>query len=112
MHEGKQIDVARFVDNVAKKKGWRLNRDAEFLQSLIEGLQANLERLGYLQCPCRLSWDDREQDKDILCPCIYAIEDIAEFGHCFCSLFLSPEFAELGEEPASIPERRPEQLFP
>jgi ferredoxin-thioredoxin reductase catalytic subunit len=112
MNNANSIDVSQFVHNVAKNKGWHLNGDAEFLQSLIEGLEMNLQRLGYLQCPCRLSWDDREKDKDILCPCVYAADDIAEYGHCFCSLFLSPEFAALRTEPASIPERRPENLFP
>ncbi|PKL21232.1 MAG: ferredoxin:thioredoxin reductase [Spirochaetae bacterium HGW-Spirochaetae-4] len=112
MGDAKTIDVGQFVHNVAKNKGWSLNGDAEFLQSLVEGLEMNLQRLGYLQCPCRLSWDDREKDKDILCPCVYAADDIAEYGHCFCSLFLSPEFAALGTEPVSIPERRPENLFP
>ncbi len=61
----------------------------------------NLQRLGYYQCPCRLSWDDRTKDQDIICPCVYAHDDIAEFGHCFCSLYLSEEFDRSGEEPAA-----------
>ncbi|MDD3822993.1 MAG: ferredoxin-thioredoxin reductase catalytic domain-containing protein [Sphaerochaetaceae bacterium] len=112
MSETQRIDVSRFVRNVATKKGWVLNQDPDFLASLIEGLEANLLRLGYLQCPCRLSWDDPKKDKDIICPCIYAGEDIAQYGHCFCSLYLSEEFARSAAEPASIPERRPEHLFP
>lgn len=112
MPEHRKIDVARFVRNTALRRGWELNRDEEFLGSLIEGLEANLGRLGYLQCPCRLSWDDRVKDRDIICPCAYAEADIAEHGHCFCSLFLSHACAESNEEPSSIPERRPAELFP
>lgn len=112
MSDGRRVDVPQFVHNVAAHHGWELNRDAEFLRFLVEGLESNVERLGYLQCPCRLSWDDREKDKDIICPCMYAPDDIAEYGHCFCSLFLSPEFAAKDVEPTSIPERRPEELFP
>lgn len=112
MPEQSAIDVRRFVHNVALKRGWELNRDEEFLSSLIEGLEANLARLGYLQCPCRLSWDDRQRDRDIICPCDYAEADIAEHGHCFCSLFLSHAYAARGEEPTSIPERRAPERFP
>lgn len=107
-----KVNVREFVYKTAKYKGWEVLGEGEFLDSLIEGLESNLERLGYLQCPCRLSWDDREKDRDIICPCVYAQEDIDQWGHCFCSLFLSSEFALKGEEPSSIPERRDESLFP
>lgn len=106
------MDVRQFVHNVADKRQWKLNRDEDFLDMLVEGLQANLERLGYLQCPCRLSWDDRQKDKDIICPCVYAADDIAEYGHCFCSLFFSSDYDFDTQEPSSIPERRPEHLGP
>jgi ferredoxin-thioredoxin reductase catalytic subunit len=107
-----QIDVAQFVHNVAKRRNWQLPADSDFLSMLIEGLEGNLERLGYLQCPCRLSWDDKEKDKDIVCPCIYAEADIAEYGHCYCSLFFSSDYDTANEEMVSIPERRPQHLFP
>ncbi len=112
MSKTKKIDVNEFVERVATSYAWVLQPDKTFLQELVEGLETNLERLGYLQCPCRLSWDDRTKDRDIICPCIYASDDIAEYGHCFCALFCSPEFIAKGLEPTSIPERRPEHLFP
>lgn len=115
-HDGNEnrssIDVDQFVHNVAAKRNWQLSADSDFLEMLKEGLEANLDRLGYLQCPCRLSWDDRERDKDIICPCIYATDDIAEYGHCFCSLFFAHDYDFSENEPTSIPERRPEHLFP
>lgn len=111
-HEKSGVDVARFVRNVATKQHWQLNADKEFVEMLKEGLESNLERLGYLQCPCRLSWDDRERDKDIICPCTYAVDDIDEYGHCFCSLFFAHDYDFARNEPTSIPERRPEHLFP
>jgi ferredoxin-thioredoxin reductase catalytic chain len=105
-------DTKKFVQQVAQRNGWVLNKDTDFLESIIEGLLGNAQRLGYYQCPCRLSWDIRDKDKDILCPCVYAKADIEEYGHCFCALYQSPEFAASGEEPGSIPERRPQELFP
>ena len=101
-----------FVEKVAAKRGWVLNPDQELLGDIVDGLAANANRLGYYQCPCRLSWDDRTKDKDIVCPCDYAAADIAQYGHCFCSLYLSPQFAASGKALGSIPERRPANRFP
>lgn len=104
--------VRSFVHKAADRKGWKVVADETLLGDLVEGLHANVERLGYLQCPCRDSWDDREKDRDIICPCDYAEADIREYGHCYCSLFQSEAFYESGREPAGIPERRPEEKFP
>ena len=94
---------------VSNHQGWRLHRNNEFLQNLIEGLQINKERYGYFLCPCRLGEGEKELDKDIICPCEYAKDDIADYGHCYCSLYQSPEFYFSGKTSKSIPERRPEQ---
>jgi ferredoxin-thioredoxin reductase catalytic chain len=98
-----------FIDKTAAKKNWALNADRPFVVRIAAGLAKNRERNGYYGCPCRDGDGDREADKDIICPCVYAQPDIDEHGHCFCGLFLSRDFAESGRKPASIPERRPEQ---
>jgi ferredoxin-thioredoxin reductase catalytic subunit len=105
-------DTQRFVRMVADKQGWTLVPDREFLEDLVQGLKTQYDRYGFYMCPCRDSWGDREHDEDIKCPCVYAPLDIAEYGHCYCGLFLAPEFAASGNEPTGIPERRPEELFP
>lgn len=110
--EKSSADVRTFVESVADHKGWLLNRDEEFLADLIEGFKTNYSRYGFFQCPCRDSFGDRAKDKDIQCPCAYAAEDIAEYGQCFCGLFLKPDFYETHGEVDGIPERRPEELFP
>ena len=97
-----------FVRRVAQHNGWVVNPDAEFLEDLIQGLTTNYNRYGYYLCPCRDGEATRAADKDITCPCDYNIPDQAEYGHCFCALFLSPEFAASGQDPQPIPERRPE----
>ncbi len=104
--------VRAFAVNTAKRFGYTLNGDEEFLRRILEGLLINFKRYGYFQCPCRDSWGNREKDRDILCPCAYCAPDVAEFGQCFCGLFLSDEFARSGKTPVSIPERRPDELFP
>jgi len=98
----------KFATMVASHQGWRLHRDNEFFNNLVDGLRINKERYGYYLCPCRLGEGDQDADKDIICPCEYSKPDISEFGHCFCSLYQSPEFYFSGKTPSSIPERRPE----
>lgn len=104
--------IRRFIDNVARRNGWRVVQDESFLGYLVEGFLLNYERYGYLQCPCREGWGEREKDSDIVCPCSYSTPDIEEHGHCYCGLFLSEKYAAKGEPPMSIPERRPEEFFP
>jgi len=100
-----------FVQNAATERNWVANTDEAFRDALAEGLNVNVGRYGYYLCPCRDSNGSRERDRDVVCPCTYATDDITEYGHCFCGLFLSPEFAASGNEPQPIPERRPEELI-
>lgn len=102
-------DVYRFVRSVAQHQGWELHPDETFLRDIVEGLLANYNRHGYFLCPCRDGAGTRDEDQDIVCPCVYNIPDQDEFGHCFCGLFLSREFARLARVPEQIPERRPEE---
>jgi ferredoxin-thioredoxin reductase catalytic subunit/glutaredoxin len=96
----------QFVNNVANHKTWKLVQDEDFLRTLVEGLHKNRQRYGYYLCPCRITSGGRQEDKDIVCPCDYAPPDIEEYGHCYCGLYLSSEFAASGKNPSSIPERR------
>lgn len=95
------------VEADARTYGYYLNPDPEFLQSLIEGLKKNEERYGYPSCPCRLASGIFEFDRDIICPCDYRDPDVAEYGSCYCGLFVRKDVFE-GKVPMQpIPERRP-----
>jgi len=50
----------------------------------------------------------RDEDKDIICPCVYAKPDLEEYGQCYCGLYLTKELFASGKQTGSIPERRPE----
>lgn len=100
-------DARIFMEMVATKQGWKLNRDEEFLDMLAQGLAVNFNRYGYYSCPCRDADGEKEYDKDIICPCDYCVPDQQEHGHCYCGLYLTEEFAESGKKPGGIPERRP-----
>lgn len=95
-----------------EKKGYYFNSDTEMLESLLEGLLVNKERYGYMSCPCRLAVGDRELDRDIICPCDYRDPDVAEFGSCYCALYVSREWNEDAVPHDTVPERRPRSRLP
>jgi len=93
----------------AKTYGYYLNPDQIFLNDLLEGLKKNEERYGYPSCPCRLATGKLELDRDIICPCDYRDPDVAEFGTCYCALYMRKDLFE-GKTPITpIPERRPKE---
>jgi len=100
-------EVREYVQKIAKRNNWKLNSRENMLQSLARGLVKNFNRLGYYNCPCRDSQEDRLLDRDIICPCVYAREaDVEEYGHCYCALFFSHDF-DMSGKISMIPERRP-----
>lgn len=88
-------------------RGYYFNPDQAKVMDLLAGLLANKERYGYMGCPCRLLWGDREWDRDIICPCVYREPDVKEFGSCYCGLYVSQEWIEGLIPRVSVPERRP-----
>ena len=104
-------DTRRFVTMVAKKQGWGVCPDPSLLEDLIDGLTTNFNRHGYFLCPCRDGSGERTKDKDIICPCVYAVPDQQEYGQCYCGLFVTKEFEAANKQPEQIPERRPPELM-
>ncbi len=92
----------------AKTYGYYLTPDPELLQAFLEGLKVNEERYGYPLCPCRLASGNFEYDRDIICPCDYRDPDVAEFGACYCRLYVNKTVFESKKLP-DVPERRPKE---
>src|SRR4030042_5407221 len=99
--------VQKRAEADAKTFGYYLTPDADLLQGLLEGLKTNEERYGYPSCPCRLAANVFEYDRDIICPCDYRDPDVAEFGACFCRLYVNKDVFEGQTELPTVPERRP-----
>ena len=94
-------------------KGYYFNKDKARVFKLLEGLLTNKDRYGYMCCPCRLAAEDREWDRDIICPCVYREPDVAEFGSCYCNLYVSQAWNAETMPHDYVPERRPlEKRFP
>ena len=76
------------AEKVAEKKGWKVNPDKKYAQEIIEGLNKNKEKKGKAFCPCRVVTGDPEEDKKIICPCIYSPMEILQDGKCHCGLYV------------------------
>ncbi len=97
------------LDREAEEGGYHLNPDREFVRGLVRGLLQNVTRYGYQSCPCRLAEGDKIEDLDIICPCDYRDPDLADYGTCYCALYVTEDVLRGERELRSIPERRPER---
>jgi ferredoxin-thioredoxin reductase catalytic chain len=100
------------LKELQEPRGYFFNKDRGRVNDILEGLLTNKERYGYMCCPCRLASGDREKDKDIICPCAYREQDVAESGSCYCNLYVSREWNEDGMPHVYVPERRPADKMP
>ncbi len=98
------------LKKVNEPKGYYLNGDKEKAFELLRGLLTNKKRYGYMACPCRLASGTRENDRDIICPCVYREEDVRQYGSCFCSLYVSADWYTGKIKRETVPERRPPEL--
>ncbi len=94
----------------AEAGGYNLNPDKNFTLGLVAALLTNEQRYGYRACPCRLALGTKEKDIDIICPCYYRDADLAEYGACYCALYVSDEWLKGKVSRRSIPERRPPEF--
>ncbi len=100
------------LKKVQEPKGYFFNKDKKRVIEILESLLLNKQRYGYMSCPCRLASGDRENDKDIFCPCLYREADVKEYGSCYCNLYVSQDWNEAKTSPQYVPERRPADKLP
>ncbi len=83
--------ILKISEEYAKKEGFILNKDKKHMNLIISALSKNQEKYGYQFCPCRVVTGDFEEDRKIVCPCIYHKDEIKQDGHCKCKLFFKKE---------------------
>jgi len=106
------VELYEKLKKVQEPKGYYFSNNRERVMELLAALLVNKDRYGYMVCPCRLASGDRDNDRDIICPCEYREPDVAEFGSCYCNLYVSKEWNEGKIEQEYVPERRPaEKMF-
>lgn len=104
------MDATQLYDALRKTqepKGYLFSKDKAHVLELLNALLVNKERYGYMACPCRLATGEREADQDIICPCLYRGPDVAEFGSCYCKLYVSRALNDGTIAHEYVPERRP-----
>ena len=75
-------------ERYAKQSGIKLNPDKKIVRAICLGLLANEQKHGARYCPCRIVTGDKEEDRKIICPCVYHKDEIEKMGHCHCRLFV------------------------
>jgi ferredoxin-thioredoxin reductase catalytic subunit len=99
--------IRELIRQAQEPQGFFFNADEATTAELLEALLVNRDRYGYMACPCRLAAGDRDRDRDIMCPCAYRAADVAEYGSCYCGLYVTAAW-NAGEVPhRPVPERRP-----
>ncbi|MCS3924617.1 ferredoxin-thioredoxin reductase catalytic domain-containing protein [Methanosalsum natronophilum] len=87
MVEETKKKIRNWTQRYADRKGYDLNPDNEMLDMVIEGLANNVDKYGRRYCPCRIITGNEQEDRKIICPCIYHEEEVETQGSCHCSLF-------------------------
>ena len=100
-------ELHEMLKKVQEPRGYYFSDDREHVFGLLEALLENMERYGYMCCPCRLAAEDPEWDRDIICPCAYREADVGEYGSCYCNLYVSEDWKAGRIEHRYVPERRP-----
>jgi ferredoxin-thioredoxin reductase catalytic chain len=104
------MEVEKLYEMLKKSqepKGYYFNIDKKRVFELLEALVTNKDRYGYMACPCRLASGNKENDRDIICPCDYRMPDVEDYGSCYCNLYVSAEWNQKKIPHEYVPERRP-----
>ncbi len=109
------MDVQTLYEMLKKAqepKGYFFSKDSLRVRELLEALLTNKKRYGYMVCPCRLASGNKAADRDIICPCDYRGPDVAQYGSCYCNLYVSKAWNEGSISHEYVPERRPVEKMP
>ncbi|MBC8318134.1 MAG: ferredoxin:thioredoxin reductase [Desulfobulbaceae bacterium] len=100
-------ELKELLRKIQEPQGCFFNRTQEQVEALLLGLLTNKDRYGYMSCPCRLASENRDKDRDIICPCVYREPDIKQYGSCYCGLYVSKDWNDGVVPHQHVPERRP-----
>lgn len=87
-----QLEVRQRLERWLENTPYKFNPDTSTVETIIKGLALRRLKYGEEYCPCRVVKEDEEENKRIVCPCIYHEEEIAQNGICFCGLFVGPNY--------------------
>ncbi|MCX6759588.1 MAG: thioredoxin domain-containing protein [Candidatus Nealsonbacteria bacterium] len=76
------------VKEYAKKNGFFLNPNRKVVEGIVKSLLEREKKFGGRFCPCRRITENNEEDKKIICPCVYHLQELEKEGKCLCGLFV------------------------
>ena len=79
-------------EKYAKRNGYRLNPDEARVEETLHGLAMRKLKFGKAYCPCRVMKGIPEEDKKLICPCVFHKEEIGKNGICMCELLVSEDY--------------------
>ena len=86
--DGEADKLTKEYREYAESKGFKLNPNPKIVEGIVNALLSRNEAFGEKYCPCRRITGDKEEDKKIICPCIYHLDEIEKDGHCHCNLYV------------------------
>ncbi|MFA5856386.1 MAG: ferredoxin-thioredoxin reductase catalytic domain-containing protein [Candidatus Pacearchaeota archaeon] len=87
--EAQKNELKKRFNDHALANNISLNNDSLVVDELIDKLMVRKRKFGDLYCPCRFVTGDETKNKEIICPCIFHLEDINAKGSCLCGLFIN-----------------------
>ena len=93
--EPTEAEVEKLIKKLeehAKAKGFVLNPNKRIVENIAKALLKKEANVGAQYCPCRVVTGNKEEDKKIICPCIFHEKEVEDDGHCFCRLFYRGNF--------------------
>jgi ferredoxin-thioredoxin reductase catalytic subunit len=72
----------------ARLKGFQLNPNKKIVENIVRAILKKEAICGSGYCPCRRTTGDKQEDKKIICPCIYHLQELEDQGYCHCRLFV------------------------
>jgi len=91
LKEDKEVEkLIKEYEEYAKQNRFSLNPNRKIVEGIVKSLLEKEKKFGKRYCPCRRITGNPEEDKKIICPCIFHREEIEKNGHCLCGLFVRP----------------------
>jgi len=75
-------------EEYARKNGFFLSPNKKVVEAIVKSLLEKEKNLGARYCPCRRVTENAEENKKIVCPCAFHLEELERDGKCLCGLFV------------------------
>lgn len=75
----------------AEKHNCMLNPNEKIIENIVRAILKKEKECGAGYCPCRVITGNVEEDKKIVCPCVFHLKELEDQGYCHCRLFVKKE---------------------